>query len=168
MKKSLFSIVCIMLCFAMIFCFVGCGQTKTNTTKRSAINFDLEQTDSQQVVKVKTNLPENTLVSIQIANKSFNCVQQAKVTKDGKDNVIVSNVIKDENGNKIKDGTYVAVFTSELPSKQPEDVRKIIGEKGEKLTGVNIYEKDGELITRKITNFKVEDGIFKDNPHAND
>lgn len=92
-----------------------------------------ELTDNRVQLHGVTNLPTDTSLGLSIKEKmegGFHGQSSISVSPDGS---FKSNTFGPSSG--LKDGLYVAKVTMPIPRVQPESVRKVIGEKGENLSG---------------------------------
>lgn len=89
--------------------------------------------EGKLIYKAKTNLPENMniMFSLESKDNDYYAQNQSKVKNGG---YIESDPFS-SHGSPLKSGDYIMDIFSSKPSIQPENVRKIIGENGEKITG---------------------------------
>lgn len=89
--------------------------------------------EGKLIYKAKTNLPENMniMFSLESKDNDYYAQNQSKVKNGG---YIESDPFS-SHGSPLKSGDYIMDISSSKPSIQPENVRKIIGENGEKITG---------------------------------
>lgn len=91
--------------------------------------------------KINTNLPDETVLMLSLYGKSVDYKGQSKVTvKDGK----AESEEFSAKGNTLPNGEYELSVSMSLPAIQSDNVRKIIGEKGEYLSGDIVKKSDIE------------------------
>lgn len=98
-----------------------------------------------------TNLPEGMDISVELFDENYNfSISEWVVIKE--DGSFETDFLSD-NGKKLKKGNYEISIVSSIPSIQSENVKNIIGKKGEKLKSDITEESYGELsidFTKKI------------------
>lgn len=98
-----------------------------------------------------TNLPEGMDISVELSDENYNfsTSEWVVIKKDGS---FETDFLSD-NGKKLKKGNYEISIVSPIPSVQSENVKNIIGKKGEKLKSNITVEEYGEYFidfTKKI------------------
>ena len=96
------------------------------------VSFDVsvDENGGKPIFTINTNLPDET--SLMLTLNGNNYTAQAQVTV--KDGVTSSNAFS-SNGNSLAEGEYVLTVSMSIPKLQPDNVRAIIGESGENMTG---------------------------------
>ena len=164
MKNNVIKTVALILCLVSVVCFVTACGNKAPRGYVKSIEFDLIECDEIGVVKMKTNLPTGTELSIRVVNGSKNCDVTADATVQLIENekYIISQPIKDKDGKYLTDGTYTAFVQTKSASEQPEKVQSELGAKCESLTGGNVYADDDGKFAKVIRSFIIENGKYKD------
>lgn len=126
-------------------------ETKKIEDKQLEININDSyeiNSEGKLIYKAKTNLSENMNIMFTLESKDYDyyAQNQSKVKNGG---YIESDPFSSY-GSPLKSGEYIMNISSSKPSIQPENVRKIIGENGEKITGDFI--SDGMLDFEKKFN----------------
>lgn len=96
------------------------------------VSFDVsvDENGGKPIFTINTNLPDET--SLMLTLNGNNYTAQVQVTV--KDGVTSSNAFS-SNGNSLAEGEYVLTVSMSIPKLQPDNVRAIIGESGENMTG---------------------------------
>lgn len=96
------------------------------------VSFDVsvDENDGKPIFTINTNLPDET--SLMLTLNGNNYTAQTQVTVKG--GVTSSNAFS-SNGNSLAEGEYVLTVSMSIPKLQPDNVRAIIGESGENMTG---------------------------------
>lgn len=171
MNKKLVKAFSLLLILIIVASTTGCGRdrSKLNNNNKNIINsakdgildvaFAIEVIDEQGVAKVLTNLPKDTKVTVLLRNKNTNESTTAQVTEiDNKNYIITSPLTND--GKTLKNGSYRLKITMEKPSLQPDSVKKIIGDKGQMLSGISVFEQDNEVFAMETIKVDVKKGVF--------
>ncbi|MGN0113990.1 MAG: hypothetical protein ACI396_01540 [Acutalibacteraceae bacterium] len=165
MKNKIIKIISFMLCLVAVVSFVtACGK-KTPQGHIEKIEFNLVECDDIGIVKMQTNLPIGTELTIRFVNGEKNCdlTIDAAVEMVGKERYVVSQPAKDKDGKYLSDGTY-NVFVQTKPAKQqPEKIQQELGTKCESLTGGNVYADENGKFAKVLRSLVVENGKFKKN-----
>jgi hypothetical protein len=102
-------------------------------SREAIINIQLERNPSGGVrVFGNTNLPNQMEFMVDLRNRSIGYFAQDKVTVA---NGNFTSAWFSNRGNSLPSGTYEVTITSPLPTFQPEPVQRVIGKKGENLSG---------------------------------
>lgn len=170
MKNRIFKVISFMLCLVAVVSFVtACGGQSTKTPSSQGqvknIEFKLVECDDIGIVKMQTNLPIGTELSIRFVNGVTKCdlTVDAAVEAVGKEKYIVSQPVKDDDGKYLSDGTYNVFVQTKPASDQPESVQQQLGTRCESLTGGNVYADENGRFAKVLRSFIVENGKFKDN-----
>lgn len=168
MKNKIIKMVSLLLCLVAVVSFVtACGKKPTSNPQGyiKNIKFKLVECDDIGIVKMETDLPIGTEVSIRFVNGALNCdlTIDAAVEMVGKDRYIISQPAKDKDGKYLADGTYNVFVQTKPAEDQPEKVQKELGAKCESLTGGNVFVNESGKFAKVLRSFIVENGKFKDN-----
>lgn len=94
--------------------------------------------DGSVLFSVSTNLPENTELMVTVKNEEgYTAQDKAVVLSNG-----VANTAEFSNQGEALSGKYIVTISMSLPELQDESVRKVIGEKGEKISGEYVEHSD--------------------------
>jgi len=127
-------------------------------TSKIDVKLDIDHKVSEEnklKIIISSNLPEQTNFLVTIMNDKYDYkAQDSPVLENG----FAKTSWFSDNGNSLKPGDYKVSITVPLAHTQPKSVQKIIGEKGDKLTGEHV-NKDDELgkYADKETIIKIED-----------
>lgn len=109
------------------------------TKENTIINVSLEATytveSDKVIVSIKTNLPDDTHISMTLTGPNDYFSQDSETIKNG---AAKGSLFR--KGAKLNKGTYELEISTPIPSVQPDSVRKIIGANGEFLTGPYVKE----------------------------
>ena len=118
----------------------SCGK-QSSETKTLDVSLSVEQVnvDSKTAFKISTNLPDGTVLMLTLKNEAENYTGQTKATVEGGS---AESEGFGKNGGALPSGNYILSISMSLPKLQSEAVQKIIGSKGENLSGQYV-KKDG-------------------------
>ena len=170
MKKNVLRLISLFLVLIVLASFASCGRRRTRNNTNSKFldsasdgileaGFIFQKTNEQGVIKILTNLPEKTTVTLLLRKKGFNQTAKAEVVKVDNKNYIITEPFTD-NGKELKNGNYNIKITMDMPSLQAGSVKEIIGDKGQNLKGTCVYEKDGEVFAMESIQLHLKKGIF--------
>jgi hypothetical protein len=131
-------LICCSLSVALIF---SCKENKAVPQKiEPEFDMSVSDVDEGHVFTVRTNLPDETDLLTTLLNVDGNNIGQSKTTV--KNNVAVFGPFANSNGKHT--GQFTLVLT--LPVIQKSDIaKKILGDKGENLTGPLLFELSGSV-----------------------
>ena len=145
------------LIILLIF-IAGCTNSELN--EDALIDFKVTVLPSKQIkISGTTNLPENTILMISISEQmeaGFSREEKVSVNSNG----AFSSILGSPTSNKIPDGLFTASILMPYARVQPDNVKKIIGFNGEKLTGKLVHKDEIGTTIQLATEF----GIGK-HPH---
>ena len=106
---------------------------------------------SRPIVRGDTNLPDGTslLVTVENAASGFRAQDDAVVGRGS----FTAGPFGPSGG--VAPGVYSAQVTMPLPRLQPDDVRLVIGESGENLSGALVHKTSGGIVVRAEQQFSV-------------
>jgi hypothetical protein len=148
--------------FAILFILLARGnsgiqiqpqsQTPTLSPILTYINLSTEQmTNNNVLVTGLTNLPDGTVIMVSINGLTLDYSAQDKVTvSSGKFRAGLFS----SGGLGLNGGKYIAKALMPYPAVQPESVRKIIGNDGEKLAGDQVVF-DNSVLVVATKNFEI-------------
>lgn len=170
MKNRIIKAVALLICLAATVSFVtACGDkeqkgnNKSNATYRS-IEFKLVECDDIGILKMQTNLPIGTELTVRMVSgsKNIDTSTDAVVELIDKERYIVSQPVKDKDGKFLPDGKYTSFIQTKPAAEQPEKIQNELGTKCESLTGVNVYADSNGKFAKVLRAFVIENGKFKD------
>jgi hypothetical protein len=128
--------------FVVVLCviFPGCSQKQDkNNAERITPEFvlSISENDEGHIFTVKTNLPDETELITSLCDMDENILAQ---DKDTVKNGMVSFGPFRNKSEKIH-GKYIFDVTMPVMSVQPLSVKKILGENGENLSGVLVFNE---------------------------
>lgn len=96
------------------------------------VSFDVsvDENGGKPIFTINTNLPDETNLMLTLNGNNYTAQTQVTV----KNGITSSNAFS-SNGNSLTDGEYVLTVSMSIPKLQPDNVRAIIGESGENMTG---------------------------------
>ena len=148
--------------FILIFSFSACSdKSETDSVKPADLEVTFLLNKSKSIagrVCFDTNLPTGTKLDVEIfIGSKFYSSETVSVQSDIYSNYFITEPQAYQDGKIIEDGKYI--FRANLSSidSQPEEVKSVIGSKGEKLSGTFVYEKDG------VKTVKISKPLLKQN-----
>jgi hypothetical protein len=152
------------LSICIFFLLQNCAQAFKSLPPVS-IDITIEKTDNNRVrINGTTNLPDGTELAFSLEGKTMNFMAQATAS-------VNKGQFHSELGPSkgLPVGQYVAEVVMVMPMLQPQSVRAIIGEDGERLNGPIVKKSNDDLDISVSKTFQIaNDGniIFKSNPAA--
>ena len=165
MKNNIIKIISFMLCLVAVVSFVtACGK-EAQKGHIDKIEFNLVESDDIGILKMQTNLPVGTELTVRFVNGATKCdlTIDAAVEMVGKERYIISQPAKDKDGKYLADGTYNAFIQTKPAAEQPEKIQQELGTKCESLTGGNVYVDENGRFAKVLRSFVVENGKIKEN-----
>ena len=166
MKNNVIKIISFMLCLVAVVSFVtACGKKTPSRGHIDKIEFNLVESDDIGILKMQTNLPVGTELTVRFVNGATKCdlTIDAAVEMVGKERYIISQPAKDKDGKYLADGTYNAFIQTKPAAEQPEKIQQELGTKCESLTGGNVYVDENGRFAKVLRSFVVENGKIKEN-----
>ncbi|MBQ4155730.1 MAG: hypothetical protein IJD90_02880 [Clostridia bacterium] len=140
--KRIFAVV---LCLFVLFSLVSCDEGN-NTVEKVKLEVDFTfnlSRSSNSKVCMNTNLPVGTKLDVDIfVGDLYHSKETVEVKADIETNYFITEPQLDTNGETVKDGNYILSVVLVDPAKQSEEVRAVIGQNGEKLSGIYTYETE--------------------------
>lgn len=166
-------LISIFICFIIAFSFAACNDDANKPVATKAeyeVTFEFNKEKSTNArVCVNTSLPIGTLLDVDIfVGDDFHSTETVEVEADISGNFFITETQRYPDGDTIKDGRYILSFKLAEMSAQPKSVLEKIGNKGELMTGLDVYADEsgnGKIIkfTRPIEkidgSFTMDDGI---------
>lgn len=121
----------------------GCGDGAVQKEDNLFVEFDITIQDietGKPSVLVNSNLPEGMNLMVTLQNNELNYTGQSSGEIDDEGTVTIGPF--SSRGDPLEPGVYSLRVNSALPRIQPDKVREIIGEKGEKLKGDLVEQSD--------------------------
>lgn len=111
------------------------------------LTYRVEERDGSVKITVNTNLPDDTYLMISIGHKDNNLADTYQMYQSVKVSVKGGKAETDwlnNSGKWLKPGMYELSISTPMAEIQPENVRKEIGEKGQRLSGVHVDTSRGD------------------------
>ena len=147
MKK----LISIAICVVIMLSFAACQENDTPVAEKTKIEVTFDFNEDKSVnnkVSMDTSLPVGTLLDVDIfVGDKYHSTETVEVQADMASNYFITESQYDENNNLLDDGRYILSFEIVKPSKQPASVQQIIGNKGQYMTGLDVYtDGDGKTV----------------------
>jgi len=141
MKRIFAVVLCLFVLFSLVSCDEG-NKTVEQVKFDVDFTFDLSRSSNSKVC-MNTNLPVGTKLDVDIfVGNLYHSKETVEVKSDIESNYFITESQADADGKTIKDGTYILSVVLVDPAKQNEEVRAVIGQNGEKLSGIYAYETE--------------------------
>ncbi|MBQ2391427.1 MAG: hypothetical protein II306_06625 [Clostridia bacterium] len=159
MKKFYKMSVVIMCLLLILGIFAGCGNKQGSNTIRTYPKKTIffEPVEEEGVVVFKNTLPIGTKFDVTVTLAGT--VETQEFTTENIELGSGAKGIK-LSGVETEDGIYRFCITMKKPSEQTDEVREIIGEKGEKIKSADLFTEDDEQFLKKYFNLNCKSGIF--------
>ena len=143
MKRIFAFIICLISLFLLVSCD-GDGANPVVEDVKLEVKFRLNSAKSANSrVCIDTNMPVGTKFRVDIfVGNRYHSKEIVEVQGDMQSNYFITERQVDVDGQPIKEGNYIFSAILVDPAEQSEEVRRVIGENGEKLSGIYTYDTE--------------------------